>query len=88
MEQAPGYKTIENDYNYIAVHRRALAAITISLGLLAKTITDKSGADFNSLTVQTGQAAYDNVIAMSDEEIDRIIAQILDDENHLVEVSL
>lgn len=88
MEQIPGYKLIENDPEYIAVHKRALTAITISLGLLSKIITETTGADFNSLTVQTGQEAYDNATAMSDEEVDRIIDQILADENHLVRINL
>lgn len=88
MAQIPGYKLIENDADYIAVHKRALTAITISLGLLAKTITERTGADFNSLTVQTGQKAYDNVVAMNDQEIDRIINQILADESNLVKINL
>ena len=32
MTQIPGYKIIENDADYIAVHKRALAAITSNAG--------------------------------------------------------
>ena len=89
MTQIPGYKIIENDADYIAVHKRALAAITISLGLLAKTICDRTGADFQSLTVQTGQTAYDNAVAMSDDEIDRIVNNILaDDKRRFTTINL
>ena len=88
MSQQPGYKIIENDPAYVAIHKRALTAITISLGLLAKVITERTGADFQSLTMQTGQKAYDQCLSMTDEEIDGIIDQILKDENHIVKIKL
>lgn len=88
MSQQPGYKIIENDPAYVAIHKRALTAITISLGLLAKVITERTGADFQSLTMQTGQEAYDQCLSMSDEEIDRIIDQILSGESHIVRINL
>ena len=84
MKDEPGFKIIEDEANYIAIHKRAIAAITISLGLITRLTCDIAKADITSLSSQIGQEAYDNVCAMSDEEIDRIIDQILEEDGKLV----
>ena len=88
MSQQPGYKIIENDPAYVAIHKRALTAITISLGLLAKVITEGHGEDIMRLTLLTRLKADDQCLSMTDEEIDGIIDQILKDENHIVKIKL
>ena len=88
MSHKPGYKIIENEADYIAVHKRALAAITISLGLVTKLTCDIAKADITSLSLQIGQEAYDNVRAMSDEEIDRMINQIIEEDGKFVTFQL